>query len=138
MRNRSQILIATIILALALVVAVFAWVKSEYGPDEHAQPGFMTTCICANPSCRATITVTPQEEKDMGLDPWDGPGVCPTCGQKTLRRAERCVNCGKLIPSPDPDKLLDATCPYCGSRIFGSLGGKWPAEPHRPQHTDKE
>jgi len=138
MRRSSQILVAFIVLLLAVLAGVFAWVKGAYGPDERSQPAFVLTYICDDPACRATIDLTPQQEKEMGLDPWNGPGVCPTCLKKSLRRAERCVNCGELVPSPDPDKLIGAKCPNCGKEIFGPLGGRWPSEPHRPKHSPKE
>ena len=138
MRNGSRILVASIVLALAVALGVFGWVKNQDGPDEHSQPGFLRTYICADPTCRTSFDVTPEEEKQMGLDPWNGPGICPTCGKQTLRRAERCTSCGELVPSPDPDKLLGAKCPVCGKEIFGPLGGKWPADPHRSKNPQKE
>jgi hypothetical protein len=138
MRASSEWLVAGVAMALAIILAVFGWVRQEFGPGDRAAPAFIRTYICANAACGRVVRVTPDEEKEMGLDPWDGPGLCPTCGQMTLRRAERCTSCGELVPSPPPGQLLGAKCPVCKKDLFGPLGGVWPYDPQRPKRSEEE
>jgi hypothetical protein len=139
--------------ALAVTLAVFAWVKSEYGPDEFAAPAFTRTYICADPACGDAFNLSADPFDNLRAGPFDElrkkqgqappgelpvplfpPGICPKCGRMTLRRAERCTSCGELVPSPPPDRLLGAKCSKCGKEIFGPLGGRWPENPQRPKN----
>ena len=136
MARTSEWILGGTTAALAVTLAVFAWVKSEYGPDEFVAPAFTRTYICADPACGDVLDFSPEQEQAMGLDPWKGSGLCPKCGRMTLRRAERCTSCGELVPSPSPDRLLGAKCPECGKEIFGPLGGRWPENPQRPKNIE--
>jgi hypothetical protein len=135
------LLVAGIVAALVVALLGFSLVKQAEGPDDDSQPGYISTWMCANPSCGVTYHFSAAQLKQFGMDPFLVPVGCPECRQKTLTRAERCTSCGELVPSPAPDKLLEAKCPACGKPMFGPLGGIYPEEPRwgeRVQVVDGE
>jgi ribosomal protein L40E len=115
-------IVAVIFCIVSIVIAVivgWSFLGNESQGLDKLEAGQDIWVKCANPKCGTEYQMELKEYLKEAQGEYENsmftrPALCKECGKRSLLRAEKCQECGKIFIRGSVENDLPDRCPHCG------------------------